>query len=1310
MQLSYTKVYHPDLKPAFIFLLLFALVSSSELWSQCSGFSVTVDAPNAESYCIGETITLNSTVIGGTAPYTYLWSTGGTGPNEDILATGWIIANLTVVDANGCIAFSNWAHIKPVFWDINIFSSPNSTCEGALELAVSIFGGTNGYDFLWSNGSTTFNTFVNTPGTYSVTVTEPTNGCDTVMNFTTPPFTPNSGPEPQITGPTTLCNGQSGTLSVVGNYASYLWAPNGETTQSISITGPGTYAVTVEENGSNCTGSDSYTVISSTSVQPQLSAPPLLCPGEQGIVSVVNSSNYTGFLWDTGETSPSINGTAPNTYNVTVTDINGCTETGQADIPVTTTTPPTISGPTELCTGQAGVDLTVQPTFNQYLWSTGETTQTINVSNPTVYEVTVTDANGCTTTGQHILGSSPPLNPVIPPPLPSCSGNPVLLEVIGGPFQSYDWSTGETTATILTSQSGTYTVTVSNQNGCTGVADVTVNTSPGPLASVSPQPYDCSGTINLQASGGTGFLWSTGESSSIINVQNSGTYSVTVTDGAGCTDVAIESVTVPLPTMVNISGPTAICEGGAGALTATPGFVDYLWSTGETTPNIDISTPGIYDLIVTDMNGCTASANQAVGTLPSPQPVISGPAGFCTGGVAFLELNNVFANILWSNGENSIGITVASPGNYNVVVTDVNGCTGLDEWPIAEFPLPSVDIVGPSSICSGSSAELSVPGNFSQITWSNGETTQGISVSQNGIYGVTVTDENGCTAADEQQLETGSSLSPQVTPLYGCDGTAELDAGGGFSSYLWANGETGQSISVTANGSYSVTVSDGQGCTGEAAAEVNMPPPPAVEIMGSPAACEGEETALIGSPGFAFYEWSTGETTGSISISQPGNYTLTATDANGCTATDSHLFSNFPAPSVDIVGPSSICSGSSAELSVPNNFSQITWSTGETTPGISVSQNGIYGVTVTDENGCTAADEQQLETGSSLSPQVVPLYGCDGVAELDAGGGFSSYLWGNGETGQSISVTANGSYSVTVSDGQGCTGDAAAEVNMPPPPTVEIMGLPAACEGAQATLSGSPGFAFYEWSTGETTGSISISQPGNYTLTATDANGCTATDSHQFSNFPSPSVDIVGPSSICSGGSVEFSVPGNFSQITWSNGETTPGISVSQNGIYGVTVTDENGCIATDEQQLETGSSLSPQVVPLYGCDGTAELDAGGGFSSYLWANGETGQSISVTANGSYSVTVSDGAGCTGEAAAEVNMPPPPAVEIMGLPAACEGEETALIGSPGFVFYEWSTGETTGSISISQPGNYTLTATDANGCTATDSHQFSNFP
>ncbi len=372
---------------------------------------------------------------------------------------------------------------------------------------------------------------------------------------------------------------------------------------------------------------------------------------------------------------------------MTTTNASGCSATSAATGVTVSANPSqpaiTPSGPTTFCQG-GSVTLTA-PTSASYLWSNGATTQSIAVSAAGSYNVTVTNANGCSaTSAATVVTVNPtPDTPVISPngPTTFCEAGSVRLTAMAS--GSYLWSNGATTQSIVVSTSGSYSVTVTNANGCSATsAATTVTVNPRPTATITPSgptTFCQGGSVTLTAPAGLSYSWSNGAMTRSIVVSTSGSYTVSVTNASGCsTTSAPTSVTVnPTPAAtITPSGPTTFCQGGSVTLTA-PAGLSYAWSTGATTRAITVSASGSYSVTTTSAAGCSAtSAPTSVTVNPLPAvPVItpSGPTALCPFASVTLTAP-LSTSYLWSNGANTRSITVSTPGSYVVTVFNANGC------------------------------------------------------------------------------------------------------------------------------------------------------------------------------------------------------------------------------------------------------------------------------------------------------------------------------------------------------------------------------------------------------------------------------------------------------------------------------------------------------------------------------------------------------------------------------------------------------------------------------------------------------------
>jgi len=778
----------------------------------------------------------------------------------------------------------------------------------------------------------------------------------------------------------------------------------------------------------------------------------------------------------------------------------------------------------------------------------------------------------------------------------------------------------------------------------------------------------------------TGFVsyrWSTGSTSRVITVTQSGTYTVTVTNAAGCiAQAAVVLRVIPKPTPV-IDGPRDFCNGDSIVLNVTQPFAQYQWSTGERTRQIVVRSAGTYRVTVTDTNGCIGDTAVTIRVHPNPQPQITGDLDYCQGERTTLDAGAGYAAYRWSTGDTTRMIAVRPAGTYWVTVTDGNGCTGSDTATTIVHPLPSARIVAPqNAICEGDSITLTAIDTGANAgaayRWSTGETSRRIIVRTGGWVKLEVTTAFGCTSEDSVLITVNPNPTPIITIAPSaslCDGdSATLDAGVGYASYLWSTGERTQTIVVKTAGSYSVEVVDANGCRGVAPpVEIEVHPIPDAEISGPIRLCPNTMT-----------DYSTG-------IHPRGQYIWSVTPGGV------------------------IMNGQGT------NTISVQWSR----PGVE-----RVVLTVISEFGCIDTSSLLVTINDNLAPVITPDRAprlCEGDSvTLDGGPGYQRYRWSTGETTRRIVVRQGGSYTLWVADSFGCEGTSdplVVVVNPNPTPTITPLGDVDLCEGELVQLDAGA-YASYLWSTGETSRTITTGKGGSYTVRVVDANGCVGVSpSIAVTVTPLPQPVIEGPRLVCRYALIDYSVKHNAGNTyvwrvtggTILDGQGTNAILVKWGGGGTGTIdlieTTPNGCEGRAETAtIIIGDVLQPVITanrPTTLCDGdSVVLDAGAGYNRYLWSTGESTQTIVVRRAGRYTVWVEGSNGCAGTSAdLEIRFNPNPGLQIAGRTVrVCEGASVVLDAPEGYASYRWSTGETTRSIAVARPGVYRVEVTDANGC------------
>ncbi|MEW6469697.1 MAG: PKD domain-containing protein [Bacteroidota bacterium] len=1320
---------------------------------------------------------------GGTPSYTYLWSNSQTGTTATGLSAGTY--TVTVTDANGCTRTATVTITQPPALTLST-SFTQATCGNANgSVSVTATGGTPAYSYSWSNGATTASVTGLAANIYSVVVTD-ANGCTATASVTVP----NAGsPTVTITGQVNvLCNGNStgsATASATGGTPGYTYSwSNSQTGTNATGLAAGTYTVTVTD-ANGCSAQATVTITQPPALTVSATGTNVLCfggnTGSASASATGGTPNYT-YVWSNAQTGANATGLAAGTYTVTVTDANGCTATSTVTITQPTLLNATISASTNVsCNGGSNGSATVSasggtPAYS-YSWSNGQTSTNATGLAAGTYTITVTDANGCTRTATVTITQPPALTLSTSFTQATCgnANGSVSVTASGGtPAYSYSWSNGATTASVTGLTANIYSVVVTDANGCTATASVTVPNAGSPSVTISSSVNvlcngNSTGSATASASGGTPgytYSWSNSQTGASATGLAAGTYTVTVTDANGCSAQTTITITQPPALTVSATGTNVLCFGGntgsasASASGGTPNYT-YVWSNAQSGLNATGLVAGTYTVTVTDANGCTAQTTVTI-TQPT-QVTVTIPASVnvsCNGGsngsaTASGTGGTPAYTYSWSNSQTGANATGLAAGTYTVTVTDANGCTATATVTITQPTAITLSTTFTQTTCGNNngSASVSATGGTPGYTysWSNGATTAAISNLAVGVYNVTVTDANGCTATAIVNIPSAGSptvtITSQVNVLCngGNNGSAVSSATGGTPGYTysWSNSQTGTTATGLSAGVYTVTVTDANGCTAQAAVTITQPPALAATLSGSPALCfgasNGSATSNVtgGTPSYT-YSWSNGQTTANATGLAAGTYTLTVTDANNCTTTATVTITQPTQVTVTVPASANVlCNGGnngSATASASGGTPGYTYSwsnaqTGATTTGLTA---GTYTVIATDANGCTAQTTVTITEPTALAQTTSFVQSTCGNANGQAcvtvtgGTGPYTYLWNNSGTTSCISNLSANTYSVVVTDANGCTITASVTVPNAGSPTVSISASAnVSCNGgsngsATATATGgTPGYTF-SWNNSQTGATATGLAAGTYIVTVTDANGCSAQTTVTITQPPALTLSLSGSPALCFGasnGSATSTAGGGTPgySYSWSNGDTNANTSGLAAGTYTLTVTDANGCTITSTvtitqpTQVTVSITASANVSCNAGNNGSATASAGGGTPGYTysWSNSQTGANATGLTAGTYTVIATDANGCTAQTTVTITEPTALAQSTTFVQSTCgnaNGQACVTItgGTPGYS-YLWSNGGTTSCISNLMAGIYTVVATDANGCTITAS-------
>ena len=698
--------------------------------------------------------------------------------------------------------------------------------------------------------------------------------------------------------------------------------------------------------------------------------------------------------------------------------------------------------------------------------------------------------------------------------------------------------------------------------------------------------------------------------------------------------------------------------------TGTVPATGYSWSTGQNGPILAIVTGGTYTVTISATGAPLACVLDFVVTAhANPIPDLSNSdTVFCVGEQGVLRAPAGYTSYTWTGSTSTDdSLIVSATGQYFVSVTDTNSCFGKDSITVIHDTLPVVDIGMGSSVCVGDSVTLDAGMNYEIYDWSNGDTNQTTVLKNPGTYSVTVTDSNTCVGTDSYVFNNFPVPSVDIGPNDTlCEGFSKtLDAGTGFISYLWSNGVTTQTSVYDTTGSHWVEVVDANGCMASDTMHLEINPTPALDLGPNDTICASQGYNLnAGNPNNSIvsYIWSTGSTNQTISIvADPGlaadiavDYSVTITDNNGCVNSDTMNLTTFILPTPDLGNDTSFCIGSPFATTItPGTFAAYIWSNGAISASINIGAvPNTYSVTVTDARGCLNDDAMTVFRNQLPSPNLGPddSY-CQGSSftKILNPGLFDAYVWSDGSTGQILGVSSAGTYSVTVTDMNGCVNDDDIVITENPTPNVDLGADVSFCEDEAVnhfldatTLLPGNGFNFL-WNTNETSGTINATNFGVYSVIVTDqVTNCFATSTMEIVAMEKADPNLGDDGMVCQGQLVILdpmvTIPGY--NYTWSTGATTGTINIFETGLYWVRLDAANGtCMG-----LIDSVYYSPGVLPVvnlgadqYVCDGqrVTLLDDETPFpeSTYEWQDGSTGKSYTATQTGTYEVEVTNNCG-----------------------------------------------------------------------------------
>ena len=1305
----------------------------------------TVSIATPETYCAGETAQINATVSGATS---YSWS----GPNGYTASTQNVsIANatannsgtytITVTSATSCVATASVSLTVNANPTLNV-SNGGPYCEGST-IALNA-NGNGGTAYSWS-GPNGFTSNIQNPtianadgdnaGTYTVTLTNTTTGCSvsagTVVAVNALPTlnASNNGP---------YCEGSTITLSANGTGGTaYAWSgPNGYTANVANPTiansttaNAGTYNVTLTNPTTGCSVEASTIVNVNANPVVTASNTGAYCAGQTIELSAV-SSDATSFAWSgpngyaSAQQNPVIANAVTNnggSYTVVATNANNCS--AQASTVVTVNANPTAnaSNTGAYCEGQT---IALQTTATgTYAWSGpngfSSTLQTPTIANATdanagTYTLVVSNANSCTAeaTTVVVVNASPTVTASNTGGY--CADQTIVLSLVSADATSFAWNgpNGFTSSAqnpeitnATTANGGTYTVVVTNSNGCTANASTDVTVIANPIVNASNTGAYCEGqTILLQTTATGTYVWH-GPNEFFSNTQNptienatladAGVYTLSVINAGGCAAEASTTVVVNANPTVELGANQTVCTGETATLDAGAGLT-YHWSTGAVTQTISAAA-GDYYVTVYNANECSATDNISVANYPQTTLAMTSTAetghNVADGTATVTPTGTAPFTYHWSNNGNTATISGLAGDNYSVTVTDGNGCIStaivnvatMDTPPVADFMVNNAENV---AICLGAEVAFTDLSTNTPTQWAwnfgDGQTsdvqnpTHTYANAGNYTVSLTVTNQDG---TDTKQITNCVVVNAVPTAnatnsgAYCVGETIELSVESDIATeYQWTGpmgfNSTLQNptrANATANhvGTYSVTVTTANGCSAVASTDVIVIANPVATITNNSGTttltCSTTSIELVANGGTS-YSWNNGvANTAEFTASVAGDYTVVVTNEGNCTAEASvTITADGDVPTISINGATAYCEGASISLSASSNVPvTYTWA----------GPNGYTASTATINIPNATADNAGIYSAS-----VVAANGCEASSTI------------------SVFVNANPTVEISINSPV-CEGD-------------DVTFTTSSTETLSYSWSGPDGFASTEASP-VISGAI-LANAGTYTLVVENvATGCENTFHTELMVNAAPMVSLGDDVTVCANVEATLNATAGFVSYTWNGEAGSQSFTATEAGDYTVVVADNNGCTASDVVTVNHYELpvLAMSSTPESGhgvADGTASVEISGGTAPYaiIWNNNETTAQITGLTNGHYTVVVTDGHGCAVNGAVDVNSlnTPPIAAFTPSVESGCAPLTVNFTdNSTNFPqTWTWYFGESTSSeqnpvYTFNEPGTYTVT-------------------
>ena len=821
-----------------------------------------------------------------------------------------------------------------------------------------------------------------------------------------------------------------------------------------------------------------------------------------------------------------------------------------------------------------------------------------------------------------------------------CDSRPFKLDV-NQVNASYKWLNGSTSSSIEIKASGIYAVAVSNANGCTSKDTISIDMKASPKFSLGPDTIICANELPFYLNAwakANSYIWSNSAVDSTISVTSSGVYIAKALASNACSFSDTVSVTINENPIVNLGNDVLICSGSSVVLNANSLGNQVKWSTGDNTQTVSANLAGIYSVEATNTFGCKAKDNITVTEKTIDKPNLGKDLKLCTYDFPkTIIAPSGYTSYSWLNRSNTSKQIISNTTEDLILeVKDSINCIAYDTLSVIQLNTPSVELGTDTSFCKGNIFKLNAQNIGAHYLWSNGDTSQTITVNLAGIYGVNVNFDNGCKASDERNVTM--YLAPKVdlgSDKNLCKGqTWQLNAANSGATYLWSTTETSQDITVSTSANYKVEIIDNHGCKANDEVLVTFENANLPTLGTDISSCKS--VVLDAGTTANAYLWSTNETTRNITINKSGEYVVSTFTVNKCIASDTINVNINSSPKLNLGIDTSICANQSLILNAQNLGSSYVWSTSEVSQTIKTNKAGQYFVRITNASNCTTSDTINVGvnaiTNFNLGNDKDICKGSIAALKGPVQTNGVSYLWNTGEISDNINVTTSGDYSLTFTNNKNCKTKDTIHVDVHEYPVVSLGKDTSVC--GKIILDAKNSGNKYLWNDKKTTQLDTVLITGLCYVNVTSPFNCTSRDSIniEIKNKPTVNVgnDIVG----CKGDTTLLSVSTDATTFNWNTLETSQKIKVINGGNYFVNASNTNGCTNSDTLLLTIKNKPTLVLKDEYVVCSNAiqKIDAGNSGSSFTWTSDKgftsSQQSIVISGQGTYYLKIKNKDGC----------------------------------------------------------------------------------